>query len=325
MKIDSVLETIYTGPDVVFTLCLNEKNGTQYYYRQLPLSYQQDDLRIQQFDKEFVFLDSLSNINGILSGTRDDTPDGNPAIVYSFQNYLSIATIIKDCLAAQQRIPLALAINWSVSILTTLERLLATTGESGEKEIDIAIWPDTLLVDSSGNIRISHFSLNAPPSISSLILKHNLRRYFLYSAPEQVISGHTPDERVLYFVLGMLLYELLTSKPLFTFHPKIDSKQVVRRKLRKLHPLLSDVDPRLKPLNFLISELLTPHPDTRLVNLAPVKEQLLEFRQQLKISDDLDNASLFHEFRESMSDTLGRVSELGGNFDTTNINEFNAS
>ncbi|GMR06228.1 MAG: hypothetical protein BMS9Abin25_0813 [Gammaproteobacteria bacterium] len=327
MDTDSVIETIYSGPDAVFTLCINEQISTQYYYycRQLPVAYQQDALRLRQFDQEFKFLESISDNQGILKGSWDNTSDGNPAIIYDYKNYSSIGKIVKDCVSAEQRIPLPLTIKWSISLIVILEQLQAAAAELEEPDIDIAIWPDTLFVDASGNLHITHFSLNAPPSISSSIIKHNLTRYFLYSAPEQTIAGHTPDEKVLYFVLGMLLYELLTSKPLFTTHTSIDSKQIVRRKLRKLHPLLSDVDSRLEPLNLIVTELLTPNPDNRLAHLTPVKNKLLEFQQKLDINDNQAETISFQNFKDMLTDSLERNPLLGRNFETSNINQFNAS
>ena len=325
MEIDTVLDTAYTGPDVVFTTQLKQQDGSQYFYKQLPIAYQQDERRLQQFDQEITFMESLDENQGVLKGNRGKAIGGNPAVVYDYEEYYSVGRIVKDSVTADQRIPLSLGINWSLSIIESIEQLIAAAEELGKSEIDIAIWPDTLFIDESGYLRVTHFSLNAPPSISSSIIKHDLKRYFLYAAPEQVIAGHVPDERVLYFALGMLIFELLTSKPLFTNHTSVDSKQVVRRKLRMLHPLLSDVDSRLEPLNFTINKLLTPHPDNRLTHLAPVKDQLLEIAQQLKTSSGQNIATAFHDFRDNLSIHLDKTSQSGSQYETTNINEFNAS
>ncbi|MCK5361145.1 MAG: hypothetical protein KAJ95_10990 [Gammaproteobacteria bacterium] len=325
MEIDSVIETIFSGPDVVFTAQLRQQDGKQYFCKQLPIAYQQDDKMLKQFDQEITFMESLKNDQAVLKGYQGKGIGGNPAIVYDYEEYYSVGRIVSDCVTTDHRIPLSLGINWSLSVIEGIEQLISAAKEFGKSDIDIAIWPDTLFIDESGHLRITHFSLNRAPSISSSIIKNDLKRYFIYAAPEQVIAGHVPDERVLYFGLGMLIFELLTSKPLFTNHSSIDSKQVVRRKLRMLHPLLSDVDSSLEPLNSMINQLMRPHPDNRLTQLSSIKDQLLELSNLLQITPELSSAETYNNFKDILSVNLKSVSHSSQGFDTTNINEFNAS
>ena len=325
MDIDTVLDTVYTGPDVVFTTQLKQPGGKKYYCKQLPVAYQQDNKRLDQFDQEIKFMESLGNIQGTLIGRRSKVIGDNPAIVYDYMEYHSVGKIINDCVSTDQRIPLSLGISWSLSIIESLEQLMAISKELGRSTIDIAIWPQTLFIDDSGNLRITHFSLNSPPSITSSIIRPDLKQYFLYAAPEQIIAGQIPDQRILYYILGMLLFELLTSKPLFTNPESIDPKQVVRRKLRKLHPLLSDVNSLLSPLDKIISEMLTPHPDNRLVELVSLKDKIQEFKDHMDDPSNCDPAALFCDLKDNLSHSLGRSSILGSQYETTNINEFNAS
>lgn len=325
METDSILETLYSGPDVVFSMYIKQPDGIQYFRRQLPIAYRHDSLRTQQFEQELTLLETLTNIPGVLRGKRAKRNDGNPAIIYDFQEYMTLGQIIRDCTENGQRIPLPLAINWATLIIESIEKIKSAAINFNKPTIDIAIWPDALFIDMSGNIRITHFSLNTPHSISSSIIKPDLKRYFLYAAPEQVIAGQAPDERVLYFVLGMLIFELLTSRPLIGKNSATDSMQVVRRKLRRLHPLLSDADSQLEPLDKLVNELLAPHPDTRLNCLSEVKNQLLELRVQLKADDHQPVENTFQKFINDLSDKLKNTSQPGNNFETTNINQFNAS
>ena len=56
MEIDTVIDTVYTGPDVVFTTQLKQPGGKKYYCKQLPVAYQQDNKRLDQFYQEIEFM-----------------------------------------------------------------------------------------------------------------------------------------------------------------------------------------------------------------------------------------------------------------------------
>lgn len=265
------------------------------------------------------------NTPGMLKGSWDYLDEGNPAIVYKNENYQTISQIIGECVAAEQDIPLSIAVHWSINVIETLEQLKATANQVGKYEIDISIWPDTVIVDPAGKLYITHFSLNTPPSISSSIVKRELNRYFIYTAPEQIIPGHTPDDKVLYFVLGMLLFELFTSKPLFSSHASVDPTRVTRRKLRNLHPVLSDVNPRLKSLDPMVDALLKPNPNDRLADLAEIKDEIMLFEGNLGMFDNQSETTSFQCFRKKLTEQLREKPLPVRMLETTNINQFNSS
>jgi serine/threonine protein kinase len=85
-----------------------------------------------------------------------------------------------------------------------------------------------------------------------------------------------PDHRAAFFSLGVLAFELLTTRPLFGDNPRIDLQLVNRRKVRCLHPRVSDVNPSLKPVDDLVLSLLQPSPEKRNCNIGHIRAALRE-------------------------------------------------
>ncbi|MDH3377677.1 MAG: hypothetical protein OEQ39_12065, partial [Gammaproteobacteria bacterium] len=202
--------------------------------------------------------------------------------------------------------------------------------DSLPSDLHVALRPDALNLCDDGQCQILQFSLIPPPSITRSIIYSGEQSYAMYAAPEQCVAGPIPDFRADFFTLGMLGFELLTSKSLFCLESgEMKMSLVNRRKIRCLHPLLSDVDPDLEKYDDAVIGLLQPLPELRTGQLDTFRSSITDAIAHGDVmagtSDvcafitEMQNLERAETLRESVSDSSSKPSMM------STIAQYNAS
>ncbi len=157
-------------------------------------------------------------------------------------------------------VPSALGATAGTAIALEVARALAHAHDQGIIHRDIA--PHSVLVDRSGNVKVTGFSVRQDESPSSLPEAVDTTRLQNsgYLSPEQIL-GEPADPRGDFFSLGVLLYEMVTGKQPFGAAGDPRTTQRVRH---DAPALLSRLDPSVPgSLERLVARCLEKMPGDR--------------------------------------------------------------
>ncbi len=321
------LDPFYTSPNTELCMVKFPNRRDPAVAKRLPIAYRSDPAQRGQFRSECAYLRALDHSG--LAKPEAGLDIGNEIVqILVPGNYLTVRQLTEACRRLERPLPLELALFMIEQILHTLRYLHEKVSEDCHEGLDVVLHPDALLVDSAGQVLISTIGLSNPPYITSSILRTGNKRYFLYAAPEQCVGGRAPDKRACFYTLGMLCYELLTSQPLFSPSAVRDLDGVIRRKLRLLHPLASDVDPELAGFDEFITRLLDPIPEDRECDTLAIIATVDSLHPTDKRCGPNDLASFRAELETALqygptprtgTDVAGQLSAV------TDIVEYNAS
>ena len=83
--------------------------------------------------------------------------------------------------------------------------------------------PSAIMLTNQGICKMGLVTASRPCDLSNSISQVSFRDFVRYAAPEQVISGKTPDIRSSYYGIGVLVYLIATGKHLFSIgHPQFE-------------------------------------------------------------------------------------------------------
>lgn len=295
--------------------------------RRLSIAYRDDPAQRAQLRTDTQYLQSLDHLAVSAADSLLDT--GTELIVtLAPAGYVSVQHLLDLVRRAETRLPLEIALQIVHQLLDAVSFIHEITVKDKIPSIDVPLQPEALLIDEQGRVSIPAIRLSPPPYITSSILDAANRRYFVYAAPEQCVAGHTPDTRACFYTLGMLCYELLTSKPLFSPITMKDPEGIVRRKLRLLHPLASDVHLELKPTDDLIMALLEPVPGDRQADPEEIRRGIASVTSAAGLSRPDEIVSCIADLERALRDEAGNTGETDMTArlsSVTEIAQYNAS
>jgi len=157
----------------------------------------------------------------------------------------------------------SVAVTVGASIAAALEHVHALRSPSGSL-LDVIhrdVTPQNVLISTAGAVKLIDFGI-----VRSAIQLHQtkagvVKGKFSYMAPETLENPASVDHRADLFAVGIMLYEVLTGRPLFRGRSEGDTMERVRRlavpRLSKLRP---DVPAELEAL---VMRALERDPDAR--------------------------------------------------------------
>ncbi len=167
--------------------------------------------------------------------------------------------------APSERPPTSLGPTAGTAIALEVARALAHAHDQGVIHRDVA--PHSVLIDRSGNVKVTGFSVRQDESPSSLPEAVDTTRLQNsgYLSPEQIL-GEPADPRGDFFSLGVLLYEMVTGKQPFG---GAGDPQTAQRVRHDAPALLSRLDPNVPgSLERLVARCLEKMPGDRFQNAS---------------------------------------------------------
>ena len=159
-----------------------------------------------------------------------------------------------------------------VEIVSQVADGLAFAHEHGVVHRDIK--PSNIMILKNGVAKITDFGIALIPS-SSRTMAGMVLGSPKYMSPEQVV-GQDVDRRSDIFSLGVLLYEMLTSKPPFRGE---NISAIMYRILNEMPMAPATLKPELpEAFDYIVAKALAKHPDDRYQSADEMAEDLRNYR-----------------------------------------------
>jgi serine/threonine protein kinase len=158
--------------------------------------------------------------------------------------------------------------------------------------LHLSLEPNAVLLDQSGNVTLTGFGVPATGGREWAMKKRTESCPCIYLSPEQ-LTGETGDQRSDLYMLGILLYEMLTD--LLPFNAT-DKEQLVQkialRSATPPHLFRSDVP---EALSIIISKLLASNPDLRYQEASALSADLNHIFDTVSLEESVTDKDTPHK------------------------------
>jgi hypothetical protein len=145
------------------------------------------------------------------------------------------------------------------------------------------ISPQNLLISYQGEVKISDFGISKARSEPSLTQAGIVKGKMAYMSPEQAL-GEPIDHRVDIYALGLVFYETLTGKRVYTFSSDIDAIRTIPK--MDIEPVSNSVPEVHEALNRIVMKCLEKQKDNRYQSVAEIYADLMAFKKEQKLVFD---------------------------------------
>jgi hypothetical protein len=152
------------------------------------------------------------------------------------------------------------------------------------------ISPQNLLVSYQGEVKISDFGISKARSEPSLTQAGVVKGKMAYLSPEQAL-GEPIDHRADIYALGLVFYETLTGKRVYTFKNDIDAIRTIPK--MDIKPLSKSVPDIPEELNRIVMKCLEKQKDNRYQSASAINTDLLAFKKEQKLTFDASDLADF--------------------------------
>jgi len=290
----TLFDCILSNPDQDLYIARLPDNDLVFVKRS-DIAYRYDKNRRRIYQQESDLAKSFEHPN-LQSYMKLHEIDGELIHIIHYNRGMFLGRFFELCRERIIELPLKIRLQLVDQILAGFEHLHSRVfNHISTPNLHVALRPDAIFLTESGYCQLLQFSLAPPPTISSSIVRPEHLSYRTYAAPEQCTPGLEPDHRADLFTLGILMFEALTAKLLFYDAGPIDEHLINRRKVRGLHPRLSDVDPGLSQLDDVVAGLLQPVPHNRPGNLSKIRKSIRSLIRISSGTSSTDDVALFIE------------------------------
>ena len=187
--------------------------------------------------------------------------DGKYFLVMEYVDGKDLGAVQRGLEARRKRIPFDLALHVGAEICEALEHAHSARAPDGKPMslVHRDVSPSNVLLSRAGEVKLTDFGIAKRAEQEST--GHGaVRGKFAYISPEQARNEHI-EPRSDVFSVGILLWELVTSRRLFSGLPDMEALRAVRE---AQVPRPREFDPRLTPeIDGLIMSTLSPEPRVR--------------------------------------------------------------
>jgi hypothetical protein len=152
------------------------------------------------------------------------------------------------------------------------------------------ISPQNLLVSYQGEVKISDFGISKARSEPSLTQAGVVKGKMAYLSPEQAL-GEPIDHRADIYALGLVFYETLTGKRVYTFKNDIDAIRMIPK--MDIEPLSKSLPAIPEELNRIVMKCLEKEKDNRYQSASAVYTDLLSLKKENKLTFDASDLADF--------------------------------
>lgn len=209
-------------------------------------------------------------------------PDGQYFLVMEYVDGADLRCIQDGLEASDERMSMDLGLYIGAEICDALEQAHTAPGPDGKpmRLVHRDVSPSNILLSRSGEVKLTDFGIAKRPE--DVTGHGTVRGKFAYISPEQAFNAHV-DARSDVFSAGIVLFELLLGRRLFSQMPDFDALRAVRSaevpRPAKLQP---GIDPRL---DRLLMKALAKNPDDRFKSAGELARELREVRYSMPASD----------------------------------------
>jgi serine/threonine-protein kinase len=230
---------------------------------------------VRMFVAEAKILGMLHHPNVVQAYDFGDD-GGTLFLVLEYVDGPSVGRILRGLRSSNQSMPIAIAAHFGHEVARALEYVHNLKGSDGEplNVIHRDVTPSNIVVTSSGTTKLLDFGIARYETSDAATDHHSVKGKPAYLAPE-ILEGKKIDARVDLFALGVVVYEMLTSKPLFGSDHELVT-------LRKVVSMPIEPPSRLRPevpatLDAIVMKALERDPDKRYQSAAEMARDLNEF------------------------------------------------
>ena len=145
------------------------------------------------------------------------------------------------------------------------------------------ISPQNLLISFQGEVKISDFGISKARSEPSLTQAGIVKGKMAYMSPEQAL-GEPIDHRADIYALGLVFYETIAGKRVYSFSSDIDAILAIPK--MDIEPVSNSVPEVHQELNRIIMKCLEKQKDSRYQSAAEVYADLMAFKKEQKLAFD---------------------------------------
>jgi serine/threonine-protein kinase len=205
-------------------------------------------------------------------------PDGQYFVVMELVDGCNLGTLQLGLESRQKRMPVGLGLYIGAEICDALEHAHRAPGPDGRalRLVHRDVSPNNVLLSRSGEVKLTDFGI--AKRSEEVSLHGGVRGKFAYISPEQG-SGRSVDARSDVFSVGILLFEMIVGRRLFSSLPDFEAlKAVCDGKV----PRPRSVDPKLDPkLEAILLKALAHAPEERYHGAGELGKDLRGYRYSL--------------------------------------------
>jgi serine/threonine-protein kinase len=204
--------------------------------------------------------------------------DGQYFLVMEFVDGLDLADLFDHYERRRSKIPIDVALYTGEEVCEALEHAHAARDAAGNLVglVHRDVSPSNILLSKSGEIKLTDFGI--AKRMEELTGHGGVRGKFAYISPEQANNAHV-DGRSDVCSLGMVLYELIAGRRLFSHLADFDALKMVRG---HQIPRLGEVDAGIAaPLEAIVMKAVAPDPGDRYQSAGDFATALRDYRYNL--------------------------------------------
>ncbi len=204
--------------------------------------------------------------------------DGQYFLVMEFVEGADVSLLQRTIEARRKRLPADLALHVGAEVCDALDYAHRARASDGKalRLVHRDVSPSNILLSKSGEVKLSDFGIAKRPEEST---GHGgVRGKYAYIAPEQASNLHV-DARSDVYALGIVLFELVTGRRLFSHLPDFDALRAVREG----HvPRPREIDSSIAAeLERILLKALAREPEDRYASAGELGAELRAFRYAL--------------------------------------------
>jgi serine/threonine protein kinase len=204
--------------------------------------------------------------------------DSQYFLVMEYVEGMDLGALYESLEHRGRRLPLDVAIYIAGEVCEALEHAHHSRGEDGEllRLVHRDVSPSNVLLSVSGEVKLTDFGI--AKRTEEATGHGGVRGKFAYISPEQAHNKHV-DGRSDVFSVGIVLYELVTGRRLYSHLPDFDALRAVREgRTPRPREVAPEVDAELERI---LQTALEARPEGRFASAAEFAMQLRNYRYSL--------------------------------------------
>lgn len=225
--------------------------------------------------------------------------DGQYFLVMEFVDGKDLGTVQRACKKARRSVPFDLVLHIGAELCEALEHAHGSRGPDGSAMslVHRDVSPSNVLLSRAGEVKLTDFGI-AKRAEHDLTHVGPIRGQFGYISPEQSRNEHL-DPRSDVFSVGIVMWELLCGRALFSALDDISALNAIRR---GEIPPPTTFDPRMPPeIDAIVMSALARDKHNRPASAEALGNQLRTLRYSLDITTG-DPAAELAKFVASIDD-----------------------
>ena len=204
--------------------------------------------------------------------------DGQYFLVMEFVDGLDLGHLYEALEKRNKRLPIGVALHGMAEVCEALDHAHRARGHHGEPLglVHRDVSPSNVLLSRSGEVKLTDFGI---AKRTEEVTGHGgVRGKFAYISPEQAHNRHVDGRSDVYSV-GIVLFEMVTGKRLFSQLPDFDALKAVREsRTPRPRDVLPSIDDELERI---LMTALAPRPDDRFGTAGQFGAALRKYRYSM--------------------------------------------